>query len=117
MTLKTTVLIQPREAAHRGVYKSTLHLYLWYPGRHSIYGLLFLKQQLGVVIKLFNYNELDFLQAVMPVVLANVPDEPASETSYLFTDSWYAWQDSDLRPVAPKARIRNEDTSTRPDAT
>jgi hypothetical protein len=30
--------------------------------------MLLLKQQLGVVIKLFNYNELGFLWAVMPSV-------------------------------------------------
>ena len=65
--------------------------------------LLLFKQLLCAIIKLFSYNELDFQLAVAPTVEAAVLEEPVLATSCLFSDDWYAWQDSNLRPVAPEA--------------
>jgi len=98
-----TVLVQPEKPCIGAPTNSRI------TGTYGSWGdtppmdVLLLKQQLGLVIKLFNYNELGFLWAVKPIVSAYVVGEPALEISYLFTDSWYGWQGSNLRPVAREA--------------
>ena len=63
---------------------------------------MLLKQQFRVVVKLFNYHKLGLPLAASPALRAAVREEPVLDVSCLFTDSWYAWQDSNLRPVAPE---------------
>jgi hypothetical protein len=60
--------------------------------------MLLLKQLLGTIIKLFNFNVLVFQQTLEVAVR----EDPASDDKLLFLTNWYAWQDSNLRAVAPE---------------
>ena len=64
---------------------------------------LLLRQPFCSILKRFNYNELGFLQAAFTTVEAAFLEELVFEISRLFANGWYAWQDSNLRPVAPEA--------------
>ncbi len=65
--------------------------------------VLLLRQPFHTISKLFSYNVLGFHWAAFTAVEAAVRQELVLETSCLFTNGWYAWQGSNLRPVAPEA--------------
>jgi len=65
--------------------------------------LLLLKQLLCTIIKLFTYNELGFRWGTQNAVKAGALVQRPVVLSSLFAVDWYAWQDSNLRPVAPEA--------------
>ena len=65
--------------------------------------LLFLTQPFRANVKPFIRNELGFLWAASNTVKAGVLGDYVLLLSALVTNGWYAWQDSNLRPVAPEA--------------
>jgi hypothetical protein len=64
---------------------------------------MLLKQLLCTIINLVAYNDLDFKLAGSLTAKAAVREGSVLAISCSFSDSWYAWQDSNLRPVAPEA--------------
>jgi hypothetical protein len=71
-------------------------------------------QPFRTISKLFSYSVLGFLWAAVTTVDAAVSKERVLAISCLFTNGWYAWQDSNLRPVAPEAALSLSTVSVSP---